>query len=155
MPAYSFQPRFVEPIRAGTKGGTIRAARKPGANPYLSPRPGGHARPGEELSLYCRQRHPSGFLIARKRCLACCSITLNFNRDHVEVHDGKWLPCYRTPEELDAFACFDGFESWRELAAFWRTTHGDNISLFDGWHIRWLPLPGYPDEAAYDQGGAS
>lgn len=42
---------------------------------------------------------------------------------------------------LHAFAVFDGFENWPELAAFWRATHGAEIDTFTGWHIRWLPLP--------------
>jgi hypothetical protein len=40
---------------------------------------------------------------------------------------------------LEAFARFDGFDSWSDMAAFWRETHG--VDKFDGWHIRWLPLP--------------
>lgn len=44
MVAYSFQKRFVEPIRSGRKRQTIRADRKR------------HARPGEVLQLYSGMR---------------------------------------------------------------------------------------------------
>ena len=65
---------------AGTKGGTIRAARKrsyyqkPGAH-----RPAGHARVGEELQLYTGMRTKHCRLIARKTCVAVEPITLVFD----------------------------------------------------------------------------
>ncbi len=138
MPAYSFNPRFVEPIRAGTKGGTIRAPRKIPANWSAfaqARRPGGHAIAGEFVSLYCRQRQPSGFFICQNRCVAVERIALNFVSNLVAFSD-RFIG---EGDDLDAFARFDGFESWVDLAAFWKTTHG--VPQFEGWHIRWKQLP--------------
>lgn len=143
MPAYSFQPRFVEPIRAGTKGGTIRAPRKLSwtANHKRS-ETGGHAWPGETLMLYCRQRQPSGFKITDRTCLAVEPIFLDFAGDGRIVIGPRLQGTARTVHAaiaLHAFANFDGFESWPELADFWLETH--RADHFHGWHIRWLPLP--------------
>jgi hypothetical protein len=125
MVAYSFQRQFAEPILAGTKGGTIRADRRR------------HARVGEELQLYVGMRTKTCRLVARKRCLAVDPITINlvsWNVGYV-ISDAR---CLRRLAELDAFAVFDGFASFQEMAEFWRKTHG--VQFFRGWHIRWLPL---------------
>ncbi len=140
MPAYSFQPRFVEPIRAGTKGGTIRAPRKAancGIHSTARQAIGGHAYPGEELSLYCRQRQPSGFLITHKRCVAVEPVHLDFRYFKISLDQSLLL--FASDKLLDAFAAFDGFTDFNEMAVFWSRTH--NVDTFDGWHIRWLTLP--------------
>lgn len=143
MPGYSFQPQFVEPICAGTKGGTIRAARRI----PQTVRPGGHARPGEPLYLWCRMRHPSRFKIGERECLGAEQITLCLPTTNAGVmlgpvidRAGSFRQIITGTAELDAFAIFDGFECWGDLVAFWRSTHR-NQAQFDGWHIRWLPLP--------------
>ena len=101
MVAYSFQRRFAEPILEGTKGGTIRADRRR------------HARPGEELQLYVGMRTKQCRLVARKTCLACEPITINFASWRVGyVISG--IRCLRRRTELDAFAAFDGFRSDRK-----------------------------------------
>ncbi len=150
MPAYSFKPQFVEPIRAGTKGGTIRAERR---HPNIS-RPGGHARVGEMLSLYFRQRHPTGFLIRKPTCIATEPIHLNFRWDRVETRDDTHSLVVMMRGQLDPFARFDGFECWDEMRRFW--TAPEHTEVFRGWHIRWLPLPFFEarspsahDEAAH------
>jgi hypothetical protein len=125
MVAYSFQRQFAEPILAGTKGGTIRADRRR------------HARPGEELQLYVGMRTKQCRLVARKTCLAVDPLTINFVAWRVGyVIAGAC--CLRRPAELDAFAVFDGFASFAEMAEFWSKTHG--VHVFRGWHIRWLPM---------------
>jgi hypothetical protein len=149
MPAYSFQPRFYEPILIGTKGGTIRAPRRMGGRgPWATRRVdqvGGHAYPGEELALYVRQRHPTGFLIDRKACVAVEPILLDIGRGgRGFLKTSNLVLCM--PDRLDAFARFDGFENYEALAEFWRATHNsrqalDGPGVFDGWHIRWAPLP--------------
>lgn len=122
MVAYSFKPSFIDPILAGTKGGTIRQERKR------------HARPGEEVQLYYGMRTKNCRLIARKTCLASDPIRLDFIFGIVTlgalVIDG---------DAIDAFARFDGFEDWKEMARWWGWTHG--APLFEGRHIRWLPMP--------------
>lgn len=146
MVAYSFQPMFVEPIRKGLesdlhprKRQTIRAERKR------------HALPGEELQLYCRQRHPSGFLIGRAKCVGTASIAIVFGRskrdDSIFVGDGLFLSEYSSTgmkgkftrtADLDEFARCDGFENWAALRDFWRRHHG--VRRFSGRIILWEPL---------------
>ena len=119
MVAYSFKARFAEPIIAGTKGGTIRAAwkmfdagavRRDGKTFLRHPRrdTGGHARPGEELQLYTGMRTKHCRLIARKTCVAVQPIRLNFAHEVVTLADHLLT----TPATLDPFALFDGFASW-------------------------------------------
>lgn len=136
MPGYSFQPRFVEAIRAGTKGGTIRAPRA-----TRSVKPGGHASVGETLFLWCRMRTPDRFKIGERVCAGI---------EPVHLYLGPGTPAVSLPDRfmritttpmLDVFAVFDGFECWGEMAKFWRSTHGADVGSFNGWHIRWLPLP--------------
>ena len=149
MVAYSFKARFAEPILAGTKGGTIRLPRKPGrahieivldeGQLYARERPGGHARPGEELQLYTGMRTKHCRLIARKTCLAVEPIKLDFSDERIYLADGCIMFGL-----LEDFARFDGFANWYELLAFWHKTHGCDLIYrggFRGWHIRWLPLP--------------
>lgn len=79
MVAYSFRQRFVAPIQVGLgtiehipgteyapKRQTIRANRKR------------HARPGEELQLYCGMRTKGCFLIGRARCTSVSGVRLQF-----------------------------------------------------------------------------
>jgi len=120
--AYSFKPRFAEPILAGTKGGTIRADRRR------------HARPGEEMQLYVGMRTKQCQLITRTTCIAIEPIELDF-----EFHFIRW-PQARvivSTTDLDALAVFDGFQSFEAMEDFWLTTH--HAPQFQGWHIRWLP----------------
>jgi hypothetical protein len=120
MVAYSFQRRFAEPILDGRKGGTIRPDRRR------------HARPGEELQLYTGMRTKHCRLIARKRCLAVAPITLDFRYRSVVLPASRGL--IHSAIDLDAFARFDGFHCFDEMAEFWHSA-----DIFTGWHIRWQP----------------
>lgn len=141
MVAYSFQARFVEPILASTKGGTIRAQRRGSG----LARPGGHARPGEPLQLYTGIRTKQCRLITRLYCAEVEPITLNFRSNSVALGapllggTGRMLGFGRSygpgPQRLDLFAKFDGFDGWDEMSSFFQGKE------FSGWHIRWLPLP--------------
>jgi hypothetical protein len=126
MVAYSFQRRFAEPILDGRKGGTIRADRRR------------HARPGEELQLYTGMRTKQCRLITRMICLAVDPITINFVACNVGYIIIRGTRCLERPTELDAFAAFDGFQNFAEMAKFWAETHA--ADKFHGWHIRWLEL---------------
>lgn len=140
MVAYSFRPRFVEPIFDGTKGGTIRAARRAanrGMHSTARAVFGGHAYPGEELQLYTGMRTKHCRLIARKQCLAVEPVELNFELRRVLLADDVRMLSLDRPRDLDAFARFDGFADFDEMTVFWR----DEGQVFEGWHIRWLPLP--------------
>lgn len=138
---YGFKARFAQPILDGHKGGTIRVARK--IRNEFSGRPGGHARIGERLRLYTGLRTRQCRFIAEKPCCGVAPISLHFEPKplvHVALSESMRL-FFTTPAELDAFAVFDGFANFAELVEFWRSTHGP-LTIFDGWHIRWLPLPG-------------
>jgi len=136
--AYSFRKQFAEPILAGTKGGTIRADRRR------------HARPGEELQLYIGMRTKHCRLIARKTCIIAQPIRLQFHTLRGDEHlRGVHLFDPRTedveklisnPDRLDAFAQFDGFDTWSHLVDFWREEH-EPADAFDGIHIRWSNWP--------------
>lgn len=147
MPGYSFQPQFVEPIRAGTKGGTIRLARRMPAkwsNWARDRHPGGHAPAGDPLYLWCKLRTPQAFYIGERKCIGAEPIHLYFEAGGKETRPCVCLPdrsLIITGSDRDAFAVFDGFENWAALVDFWRSTHGAGLSEFKGWHIRWLPLP--------------
>jgi hypothetical protein len=138
MVAYSFKKQFIDPICVGLgiprlvdvgplpapKRQTIRANRKR------------HARPGEELQLYCGMRTRHFSLIGRARCTAVEDIRMDFN---------QWPRVYKDSGHcedavsLDEFARQDGFTNWFELFQFWRKEHG-NIVIFSGKLIRWKPL---------------
>lgn len=138
MVAYSFQARFVEPILAGTKGGTIRATRnvpRTFAVAFNRPRLGGHAVPGEDLQLYTGMRTKQCRLIARKMCCQVERIRINFSLPCILLGEGHRE---RLVADLDIFAAFDGFASWSEMATFWRGREG-RIVHYSGWHIRWWP----------------
>jgi hypothetical protein len=140
--AYNFKARFAEPILAGTKGGTIRMTRKVPQRiaqfSYMGhQRPGGHARPGEILQLYTGMRTKQCRRIGERRCASVEPIILKFIQGTVA------FPARDELFDLEVFARFDGFESWPEMAAFFRGKDG-LIDEFDGWHIRWLPLPELP-----------
>jgi hypothetical protein len=129
MVAYSFKARFAEPILDGTKGGTIRAAR--GGR--------GHARPGEMLQLFTGMRTKYCRRICDRRCFAVEPIVIAFDKRSVFLLN-HLLPI-DWPDDLNAFARFDGFVSFEEMRAFWR-----DAEAFAGWHIRWLPLPDFEVE---------
>lgn len=124
MVAYSFKPQFAEMILAGTKGGTIRADRRR------------QARPGEELQLYTGMRTRACALIARRQCIAVDPISLDFGRR--QIITGTMTA--RTEAELQAFARFDGFADFAEMRRFWCGKAVFSM-VFEGWHIRWAPLP--------------
>lgn len=123
MVAYSFKPRFVESIRAGTKRQTIRADRKR------------HAHAGEELQLYTGMRTRQCQLIGHAPCLSVWPVTLILRET-----PGVVLEYFReTYGDLDGFARADGFKDWGELAGFWATNH-PGVEIFDGVLIRWGDL---------------
>lgn len=141
MTAYSFRPRFVAPILAGTKCQTIRADRKR------------HARPGEELQLYTGMRTKQCRLIARVTCQSVQPIYINFvdrkytkGNDLVIINDKIEYPnctggeeIYRTTSSLNGFARRDGFENWADMRRFWEAAHDDLLDWY-GVIITWKPM---------------
>lgn len=163
MVAYSFKRRFVDPIRAGlgiaiepwkivavvgAKTGPLAVG---DAVTFPTPAPkrqtiradrARHARPGEEVQLYCGMRTKSCFLIGRARCTRTESIQLYFHKPGTRIDSVRsvatgWL---QGEKQLDAFARSDGFDDWNQLREFWNVEH-DGIRAFDGRIIFWEPLP--------------
>ena len=120
MVAYSFKKQFVAPILAQTKDQTIRADRKR------------HARAGEVVQLYNAMRTRQCFLIGVGRALMVAPIRLDFLRDAITLAGKTWSDA----QTLDKFSRLDGFDGWREMAAFWRENHPD-AAIFSGVLIRW------------------
>ena len=129
MVAYSFQPEFVDPIRAGTKCQTIRADRKR------------HARAGEQLQLYRGMRTRGCFLIGRAVCLSAQPIRIMISDEEALRHFHTIeLPMQdkriRWRSDLDDFAVQDGFSHWPAMQKFWREHHPE-VTTFFGVLIRW------------------
>ena len=127
MVAYSFNPRFIEPIRQGIKTQTIRSyseARQP--------------RPGQLLQLYTGLRTKNcRRILPDVPCLAVMKVRIIFDVGQPPVirritTDG--LPV----RDLDAFAIRDGFTDRHDMSAFWRDMHPQATAAgFDGLLIEW------------------
>jgi|SRR5882724_8397397 len=136
MVAYSFNKRFVGPIRAGLaapndplysglppKRQTIRAIGKRR-----------HARPSETLQLYHGMRTKQCFKIGEAICVDVHDITLWIGSDDVAINiEGKQLI---GRHEANLFAQADGFADTRDMAAFWHDEHV-GVEKFDGVCIKW------------------
>ena len=129
MVAYSFNARFEEPIRAGWKTQTIRAARAR------------HARPGEMLQLFVAMRTKQcRKIVADVRCTEIMTVEIRFRPSGlIERIETDLVPVL----DLDAFAQRDGFVDLSEMSAFWRASHGLQ-EVFHGVLIEWAA----PREAA-------
>lgn len=130
MVAYSFHPRFIEPIRQGLKTQTIRSyseARQP--------------RPGQLLQLYTgmRTKHCRRIL-PDVPCLLVMKVQIEFEYAQRPLIDRIVTDGIRV-RDLDAFAIRDGFTDIEDMSAFWRDTHpGVCITGFDGLLIEWARL---------------
>jgi hypothetical protein len=124
MVAYSFNPRFVEPIRQGLKTQTIRA--------HGQRR---HARPGELLQLYTGMRTAHcRRILPDTPCLTVMEVKITFREGEIAriVTDG--VPV----RDLDAFALRDGFVDAVDMWAFWRDHHPETVpGCFRGVLIEW------------------
>ncbi len=139
MVAYSFQKRFIEPIRAGTKRQTIRNERTGRAR---------HARPGEPVQLYFGLRTKHSRLIAAPLCEAVWPVRINLD-GFVSANDG-WI---RSGDDLDAFAVSDGFRDWADMVAFW-SKHHPGVIVFSGVLIRWAEIQASEFAPLSARGGA-
>lgn len=147
MVAYSFQPMFYDALRVGLglpwdrhedppepKLHTIRAIGKRR-----------HARPGERVQLYIRQRQPDGFLIGEGCCTRTRPILISFKTGNEHVWIPQMMP--RDPRDrmegdaLERFARSDGFkDGWRAMREFWRIHHPEVVDVFTGKIIYWEPI---------------
>lgn len=135
MVAYSFNKRFVDPIRAGIhhvvftacvpKRQTIRAIGKRS-----------HARPGETLQLYHGMRTKQCFKIGEARCTRVLPIRIfpGCPPETIVIAIIGETPV-RT---VDEFAQADGFKDAADMQHFWWDNHG--FRPFEGVLIEWEPL---------------
>jgi hypothetical protein len=120
MVAYSFQPRFVDPIRALTKRQTMRNRRKR------------HARPGETVQLYTGLRTQRCRLIGTATCTRVAAVTLDFVENEIVVGASH----IDMADALDWFARADGFADWDDLRGWFADTH-DAVAKWSGVLIEW------------------
>lgn len=165
MVAYSFQKRFVNPIRIGLglalpgvprihQGGSFGPDGRdvieyvPDPNP---PRPKRqtiraigrrrHARPGENLQLYTAMRTKQCEKIGEATCISVNTIELQFIAwGSAVINGGKDAGDCFYDDRLNDFARLDGFSDWEEMKAFWRDEHGHD--KFNGILIQWEPIDG-------------
>lgn len=119
MVAYSFQPRFVDPILTGTKTQTIRAIGRRR-----------HVVPGELLQLYRGMRTKHCKLIIQAQCASVRRIELDFVRERYRIEGGPWRPISRIFAETDGFASVD------DMMQFWHKHHR-GVEMFRGVIITW------------------
>jgi hypothetical protein len=127
---YGFKKRFVAPILAGTKVGTIRAPRAGKSR---------HARPGDALQLKAGPRFRP-LVFADTVCTGLSHIGLyamGSDDAHILVPDQEVPRLLHKIEgaDLDLFAVGDGFADWDDLCRFWLDVHG--LREFTGSWIRW------------------
>lgn len=124
MVAYSFSPRFIEPIRQGMKTQTIRA---------IGQRR--HARPGELLQLYSGMRTPHCTrILPDTPCLEVMLVEIQFRADEIARITTDGVPV----RDLDGFAIRDGFADAVDMWGFWRDHHPEATqSVFRGVLIEW------------------
>lgn len=133
MTAYSFQPRFVDPILSGRKRQTIRAVGKRR-----------HAKPGGPVELYTGMRTKACRLVGRATCTEVLAIELHpGTKPYVLLQDaasrGSIAPISGR-DALDKFARSDGFEDWEAMSLFWLKNHGMAARRWSGLLITWRDL---------------
>lgn len=150
MASFNFKPQFVDPIEAGTKGGTIRAYRR-FTQKVNSP-----------MYLFCglRQVKPARRIVPPglgfpPQCRLVWSIIIT-KRHNVWVHKSaarvpewaarepkSWGFRKLTGDEKDALALFDGFESFEHMMTFW----DGRLPFLGHWNC-WLTPPIMVNRAA-------
>lgn len=125
MHVFMFRPRFIEPIKAGTKTQTIR----PQGNRRL-------VLPGDELSLRHWQDKPyRSPHVQIATAVARPSEVIEVSVRGVTHATSRQL---KRVKDLDAFAVADGFIDWDEMRAYWQEMHGRQRFL--GVLYPWLPV---------------
>ena len=130
MVAYSFQPGFLDAIRAGEKRQTIRLPRKR------------HARAGEQLQFFTGPRMKP-VRVGGATCVAARDARLDFKANRVTLDDAVEI---EGDEALDVFALRDGFRPpaispviirpWSFMKRWWAITHPGQ-PVFRGVLIDW------------------
>lgn len=143
MVAYSFQRRFVGPIKVGLGIhepilGLEAAAPPPKRQTIRAIGKRRHARPGEVLQLYQGMRTKQCQKIGEARCIDVSGVIIWIDHRAIAIERAKMMLSRR---EMEQFARDDGFVDAEEMAQFWRCTH-KGIERFDGVLIQWEKIDG-------------
>lgn len=123
MVAYSFNKRFIDPIRQGYKRQTIR---RQGLKR--------HARVGEMVQLYTALRTArAARILPDVVCIDVCPVLIQFD-DVMRITriETAGIPVI----DLDGFAIRDGFTGLEDMGVFWEFTNGP-MTHFEGVLIEW------------------
>lgn len=141
MVAYSFKPRFVNPILKGL--GQLSLDPAGPIVPHVHPKrqtiravgKRRHARPGETLQLYTGMRTRQCRKIGEARCVDVLPIRIVVREHSMPISlDGAHVGGGRSQD----FARADGFTGIEDMHEFWKREHG--LGTFHGLLIRWVPL---------------
>jgi hypothetical protein len=137
MVAYSFQGRFVDPIKRGLglPFGSLSALTLPKRQTIRAIGRRRHARPGDVLQLYRGMRTKQCFLIGTARCTEIAPIIIWVNHETMAIERSKAL---LGRPEMEQFAREDGFADAADMASFWLQEHPGE--KFDGLLIKWEPI---------------
>jgi hypothetical protein len=140
MVAYSFQKRFVEPIRWGLGLGLdvadeVLSIGEPKRQTIRAVGKRVHARPGDKLQLYTGMRTKQCQQIGVARCISVMPIHIN-----IEARIIKSGGVQLRRKDLDGFARRDGFKDFADMRAFWLAEHGRAANDFHGLIIKWEPI---------------
>jgi len=118
MPAYNFQPRFVDAIKSGFKRSTIRATRLDGRVP----------RPGQELQLYTGMRTKNCQRLRLVKCARVSKLTISVA---LAIRlNGRLL----NGVEEEHLVKQDGFTSTEDFFLWFKEYHG---FPFQGHVVEW------------------
>lgn len=120
MVALNFKAQFAQDVEDGTKHQTIRQKAR--------------CQRGDELQLYTGMRTKK----CRKLRDAVCMDVMPVLICDTEMYLNGKLLCEENDDRDNDFARADGFDSYMDMAAFFRDQYGP--LPFRGWVIRWEPL---------------
>lgn len=126
MVAYNFKKQFAPLIKSGAKQQTIRALRKTR-----------HAIAGEHIQVYTGMRTKSCTKIIDPDPLCVASLSIKIDGPEVSIQ-GVFLGS----SERDRLAIADGFNSYSELASFFkpRMPFEGVLIAWGDWGPRWIPF---------------
>jgi len=115
MVAYNFKKHLAPKVEDGSKHQTIRSYRKDERRPKV----------GDNLQLFTAMRTKKCRLLRAAVCLKVVDIVIN--DDGVALKNGASF-------DKETMAKEDGFDSWREMHAFFVKEHG---LPFEGILVKW------------------
>lgn len=126
MPALNFKAQFADDVEFGSKRQTVRAPRKDGRD---------HCKVGDTIKLYTGMRTKACRLLGEAKVTSIRKIWM----DGVSMTlDGQHVPSAvydrHSPMTDNEFAEADGFDSFMDMADWFRNVHG---LPFEGVVIAW------------------